>query len=118
MEMGDKKIFVYDTTNKFSEFIREMHLWNYPMDICEDQTSIDNYNYSIYNVFFIIINEPKDFSLLFKTIANNNSILFLGTSLIEVKELFKENTRIRNLDILQNSSQLKEFIDSNITVAC
>jgi hypothetical protein len=118
MEKGSKKIFIYDTTNKFSEFIRDMYLWNYSIDICDDSTSIDNYNYAVYDVFFINVNEPKDFSLLFKTVRNSNSVLFLGTDLMEVKKLFGVHKRIRNLNTMQNRSQLKKFIDSNITVAC
>ncbi len=117
MEIDTKKIFVYDTTNEFSGFIQQHYFRNCSIDVCADRRSIDNYNYSVYDVFFIIVSDPKDILLLFKTINNINSVLFLGTGLAEIKDKFKENTRIRSLDIYQDRKQLQKFIDSTIRLA-
>lgn len=114
MQMKNKRIFVYDTTDKFSEFIIKQYLKNFSIDVCTNMTSIDNYNYATYDVFFIIATEPKDIAILFKTINNVHSVLFLGSNLKEISEKFKENKRIISLDLLKTGNELKSFIDTNI----
>jgi hypothetical protein len=110
----NKKIFVYDTTAKFSEFIIEQYVKTFSVDVCENMKSIDNYNYSAYDIFFIIATEPKDVTILFKTINNMHSTLFLGSSLKEIREKFQENKRITTLDLLKPRNEMIRFIDTNI----
>lgn len=113
-QIKNKRIFVYDTTDKFSEFIIKQYLKNFSIDVCSNMKSIDNYNYSAYDVFFIIASEPKDIAILFKTITNMHSVLFLGSSLKEITEKFQENKRIISLDLLKTRNEMKTFIDTNI----
>ena len=108
--MDYKRIFVYDTTNEFSGFIRDQYWDNY-VDVCNDPKSIDTFNYSGYDAFFIIVTDSKDVRILFKTINNIHSPLFLGTNLKEIKDSLKGMARVRNLDMIQIKSQLKEFIE-------
>ena len=112
--MKNKKIFVYDTTDKFSEFIITQYLKTFSVDVCNSMKSIDEFNYSLYDIFFIIASEPKDIAILFKTINNPDSVLFLGSNLKEIREKFNENKRIISLDLLKTRHEMKKFIDVNI----
>lgn len=109
-----KRIFVYDTTDKFSGFIINQYLKIFSIDVCASMKSIDDYNYSAYDVFFIIATEPKDIAILFKTINNVHSVLFLGSNLKEIRDKFQENKRIISLDLLKTRNEIVQFIDTNI----
>jgi hypothetical protein len=112
--MENKRIFVYDTGDEFSEFITEQYFNHFSIDVCTNMKSIDDYNYASYDIFFIIAAEPKDVSILFKTVNNEKSVLFLGSEKKEIGEKFKENKRIINLDLFEKRSEIKKFIDTNI----
>lgn len=112
--MKNKRIFVYDTTDEFSEFILKQYLKNFHIDVCTNPKAVDNYNYSVYDVFFLIVTEPKDITILFKTINNAHSVLFLGSSLKEIIGEFRESKRIIRLDLFQNKMKMKKFIDLKI----
>ena len=112
--MENKRIFVYDRTDEFSEFITKQYFSNFSIDVCTSLKSIDDYNYASYDIFFIIATEPKDIAILFKTINNNKSLLFLGSNMKEIRENFRENKRIISLDLFKKRSEIKKLIDTNI----
>lgn len=112
--MKNKRIFVYDTTNEFSDFITKQYTNNFAIDVCTNPKTIDGYNYSAYDVFFVIVKEPKDMIILFKTINNAHSVLFLVSALKEIKGKFQESKRVISLDLFQNKDKMKKAIDLKI----
>ncbi len=115
-EMKNKRIFVYDTTKEFSEFITKQYTNDFAIDVCTSPNWVENYNYSAYDIFFIIVKEPKDMIILFKTINNAHSVLFLVSALKEIKNNFQESKRVISLDIFQNKSKMKRVIDLKIAI--
>lgn len=114
--MNNQNILVYDTTEEISKFIKKHYLHKFTIDFCTDFKLIHDYDYSKYDIFFVIINESKDMLFLFQTISNKNNTLFIGTYLEEIREKFIINERFKYLNLYQTEEEMIQFINININI--